>query len=329
MKKKTVGLKEIAYELNVSINTVSRALRDMDDISKELKAKVRKKAIELGYIPNQVSQLIKKDGKKLVAILINSFNNLYFSMLSGCIIENFDEHDQYDYTLLFSNNENLTEDVIKQCLSQRVDLIVSHLEPSEEALDLAKLNSIHIVLIGTFQSKLNVDIVSVDEEMGSVLAARYFYGFHNVSRVIYVGKDYPLSELRYILFSKELNKICSNSELVYINYKNNYHEIYSHIVGGYRGIYFFNDELAYEVLSDLNKICYNIRKLYPDLHIVGFDCLREKIVGLTQLTSIKTDFNGLANKTYDVISNRLEYPQSQPKFCIIPVKLKQREVDKE
>ena len=33
MANKTIGLKTIAYELDLSINTVSRALRDCDDIS--------------------------------------------------------------------------------------------------------------------------------------------------------------------------------------------------------------------------------------------------------------------------------------------------------
>ena len=44
MNSKSTGLKSIAYELNLSINTVSRALRDCDDISEATKEKVRQKA---------------------------------------------------------------------------------------------------------------------------------------------------------------------------------------------------------------------------------------------------------------------------------------------
>ena len=51
MKRKNTTMKEIAYELGISINTVSRAFRDCDDISDSTKEKVRKKALELGYIP--------------------------------------------------------------------------------------------------------------------------------------------------------------------------------------------------------------------------------------------------------------------------------------
>ncbi len=42
MSLKNVSLKSIASELNVSVNTVSHALRDMDDISAEMKEKVIK-----------------------------------------------------------------------------------------------------------------------------------------------------------------------------------------------------------------------------------------------------------------------------------------------
>ena len=40
--EKRLSLKTIAYELGVSVNTVSRALRDCDDISESTKEKVRK-----------------------------------------------------------------------------------------------------------------------------------------------------------------------------------------------------------------------------------------------------------------------------------------------
>ena len=45
---KSTGLKAIAYELGVSVNTVSRALRDCKDISEHTKEIIRKKAYELG-----------------------------------------------------------------------------------------------------------------------------------------------------------------------------------------------------------------------------------------------------------------------------------------
>jgi hypothetical protein len=95
---KSVGLKTIAFELNVSVNTVSRALRDCDDISDETKLKVRQKAYELGYMPNNISQFIKRDGKNLISVVVNSFNNLYFNIVCEKLISLFKEKN-YDFSL--------------------------------------------------------------------------------------------------------------------------------------------------------------------------------------------------------------------------------------
>src|SRR5699024_4354664 len=47
-----VTIKDIARELNISVSTVSRALRDTFDVSPKTRKKVLKKAKELGYQPN-------------------------------------------------------------------------------------------------------------------------------------------------------------------------------------------------------------------------------------------------------------------------------------
>ena len=77
---KSTGLKAIAYELGVSVNTVSRALRDCKDISEHTKEIIRKKAYELGYIQSTVANFLKKDEMKCIAIIINNLDNMYFSI---------------------------------------------------------------------------------------------------------------------------------------------------------------------------------------------------------------------------------------------------------
>lgn len=46
MEKSKVGLKTLAEELNLSMTTISRALRDCDDIGEKTKQIVREKALE-------------------------------------------------------------------------------------------------------------------------------------------------------------------------------------------------------------------------------------------------------------------------------------------
>lgn len=171
MSKKNVSLKAIAAECGVSVMTVSRALRDFDTVSDGLKEKIRKKAMELGYMPNHVVQTMAKEEKPVVAVLVDSFNNLYFSTLIDEFMKLLYEKNEYGFMFLYS--KQFDNDVIKQCVLQRIDLIVTHIEPEKETYEIAKLNNIEIVFIGSNKFHYEMDVISVDNQQGGILAAKY------------------------------------------------------------------------------------------------------------------------------------------------------------
>ena len=326
MSKKNVSLKTIAAECGVSIMTVSRALRDSCGVSDKIKEKIRKKAIELGYMPNHVVQSMSKDEKPVIAVLIDSFNNLYFSTLINELMKLLYEKNEYDFMFLYS--KQFDNDVIKQCILQRIDLIVTHIEPDKETYEMAKMNNIQIVFVGSSKLDYDMDIVSVDNQQGSVLAAKYLRNFHNSDKYVYIGVNYFLSEQRKKLFIEELkNSYEEDCDIKCFNADEEEIEtLYSYIADGYRSLFIYNDMLAYQVLDGLDKIAFDIRKAFPDLHLIGFDGLCEYIPGLKQITTIEIDFLEFATVTYDVICNRLENERSENQRIILPVKIHRRKV---
>ena len=213
---KSVGLKTIAFELNVSVNTVSRALRDCDDISDETKLKVRQKAYELGYMPNNISQFIKRDGKNLISVVVNSFNNLYFNIICEKLISLFKEKN-YDFSLVYTHEQFLTTNVIKQCISQRTDAIITMLEPNNDAVDVAKLNNIPIVMVGRIVDNDYVDEVYTDDTLGGTLAANYLVNFHRCNKLIYVkNSEMECCQRRQDSFVKTVNELLPNKSDVKI-----------------------------------------------------------------------------------------------------------------
>ena len=56
MSEKLPTIKEIAWRLNISISTVSRALHDHKSIGLGTKTNVQQLAKELNYEPNQTGQ---------------------------------------------------------------------------------------------------------------------------------------------------------------------------------------------------------------------------------------------------------------------------------
>ncbi len=79
--EKSTTLKEIAYELDLSINTVSRALRDCDNVNKETKRKVIDMAIKLGYMPMTQTQFVKRENKRNITFIIGDIKNIFYLII--------------------------------------------------------------------------------------------------------------------------------------------------------------------------------------------------------------------------------------------------------
>ena len=73
---------------------------------------------------------------------------------------------------------------------------------------------------------------------------------------------------------------------------------------GYFGIFCFNDELAYNALKVMNREIPNVRKVYPRLHIIGYDCVSTRSNGLMDLTSVDFDYDGICQKAISLLKDR-------------------------
>lgn len=323
---KNVSLKTIASVCECSMMTVSRALRDSDEISEGTKKKIRQVALNLGYMPNHVAQTMRKDEKPVIAILIDDYTNLYYNAFMNELMSLVKVQNEYDFEII--HFDNFDTEVVKQCVLQRVDFIVTHVSPTQEAYELIKVNNIKVIIIGSGDSGYDIDVVSVDNEMGSVLAARYLRNFHNCNKYIYVGVDYFLSDRRRECFVDELQRIHEDEFFVKTFYvdKEPIKKLYEYIVDGYRNMFIYNDGVAYRVLHSLDQIALDIRRAFPDLHLVGFDGLCEYFPSIKQITTIKIDYPEFAKATYEAIRNRMEEYNYPKQNRILPVSLHQRKI---
>ena len=63
---KHTSLKDLAQRLGVSIPTVSRALKDSPEISRELCAKAKQLAKEMNYRPNPFAMSLRKNTPRII-----------------------------------------------------------------------------------------------------------------------------------------------------------------------------------------------------------------------------------------------------------------------
>ncbi len=106
-----VSLKDIASACGVSVATVSKALNDHNDVSTETKKRIRKRAEELGYMPNSAAKALKTNRTYNLGILFvdeaqSGLTHDYYAAL----LDSFKREAEargYDLTFINSNKSRV------------------------------------------------------------------------------------------------------------------------------------------------------------------------------------------------------------------------------
>ncbi len=124
--KPKITIKTIARELGVSVSTVSKALKDSHEISKETKERIKAYADYFNYKPNNLALQLRNQKTKVIGIVLPKIVHHFFSMvISG--IEKVANEKGYNIMVCFSNdNQDKEIETIEVLTNGSVDgLIVS------------------------------------------------------------------------------------------------------------------------------------------------------------------------------------------------------------
>ncbi|AGF59369.1 LacI family transcriptional regulator [Clostridium saccharoperbutylacetonicum] len=167
-------IKDVAKLAGVSISTVSYALNNTGNISKETKKKILSAAKELEYTPNGNARSLKMKKNNLIAVVLYSFDgNVNAEIIRG--IRDIARNNAYEVIIVESCNE---KSVVTKVLSQRlVDgaIILSANVDDEIVLSLSGKN----FPIVTLDRKLSGDYISsvlIDNVKAVHQAIEYMYG---------------------------------------------------------------------------------------------------------------------------------------------------------
>ena len=169
-------LKDIARELNISVSTVSRALRDSYEINSETKRLVMECATRLHYRPNPIALSLKGSSSKAIAVIVPQIANYYFSQaING--IEEVANNRGYD-VLIFQTHETYAREVanLRQAVARRVDgLLISLSSETSNISHLQELlqQGMPIVQFDRVSAELNTPRVVADNFGGAFAATEH------------------------------------------------------------------------------------------------------------------------------------------------------------
>jgi DNA-binding LacI/PurR family transcriptional regulator len=173
-----VRLQDIAARAQVSVMTVSKALRDAPDISANTKARIKLLAQQMGYVPDSVARGLRNRKSNLFGLIIPSSADPFFARVAAAIQEAAFEAG---YDVIVSHTTGLIEReeaCIRRLLSRRVDGIfiapVNRLGASVTAYDELARRRLPVVILG-HRSPFCAPFVSAepDDLTASQNATRY------------------------------------------------------------------------------------------------------------------------------------------------------------
>ena len=186
--KRNITIKDLALKLNISVSTVSRALRNTPDINPKTKEAVLKLAEELDYEPNALAQNLVQRKTNLIGIIVPELDMQFFSSaIRGIQEEAYNKG--YNVLIAQSNEEyNLEVENVKSMVSSRLDgLIVSLSKKTKDFSHFDKIlrRGIPLVLFDRTSKNINSSKVVADGKEGAYSATEHLIeqGYQRIAHI--------------------------------------------------------------------------------------------------------------------------------------------------
>jgi LacI family transcriptional regulator len=221
--KRKVTLKQIAKELDVSISTVSKSLRNSPEISEDTRQKVQAFAKLYNYKPNNIALSLKNKKTKTIGIIIPEIVHHFFAtVISG--IEQVANENGYNVIVCLSD-ESFDKEVInmEMLANGSIDgFIMSLSKETQLKKDFHHIvevinQGMPVVMFDRITNDILCDKVIIDDQLAAYEAVDFLIakGFKNIALVTTV--DYvSVGKLRTEGYINALNDrdITVNEDLI-------------------------------------------------------------------------------------------------------------------
>jgi LacI family transcriptional regulator len=119
-----VNLKKLSESLNVSISTVSKALRGSYEIGSDTKKRVIEMAEQMGYSPNPYAGAMRNNKSKTIALIVPELaNNFFIQAISGA--ESIAQEKDY-HILIYNTHDDFAKEqsIARHLQNGRVDGVI-------------------------------------------------------------------------------------------------------------------------------------------------------------------------------------------------------------
>lgn len=313
--KRKVTLKQIAKELDVSISTVSKSLRNSPEISEDTRQKVQAFAKLYNYRPNNIALSLKNKKTKTIGIIIPEIVHHFFAtVISG--IEQVANENGYNVIVCLSD-ESFDKEVInmEMLANGSIDgFIMSLSKETQLKKDFHHIEEVinqgmPVVMFDRVTNEVLCDKVIIDDQLAAYEAVDFFIknNFKKIGLVTTV--DYvSVGKLRtdgYINALKDHDRTADDAMIVKIEDIENCASKIEKLLQDQKpdAIFAVNELFAVTTIKLANKMGL---KVPEDLSVIGFT---DGIISQFSTPSISTiSQNGIkmGGRSAQMLIERLE-----------------------
>lgn len=338
--KRKVTLKQIAKELDVSISTVSKSLRNSLEISEDTRQKVQAFAKLYNYKPNNIALSLKNKKTKTICIIIPEIIHHFFAtVISG--VEHVANENGYNVLVCLSD-ESFDKEVInmEMLASGSIDgFIMSLSKETQQKKDFHHITEVinqgmPVVMFDRVTNEILCDKIIIDDVHAAYNATQFLIdkGLKKIALITTI--DYvSVGKLRTDGYKKALksNDIDINENLILKiedteDFDNYIEELL--LNNEIEAIFAVNELFAVTALKIANKIG---KRIPEDISIIGFtDGIISKY-STPSITTVSQNGIKMGGKAAKMLIDRLESEdeeEEQYKTEVIETELVERESTK-
>ena len=331
MPGKQITIKDIARALDISVSTVSRALKNNWDISEATRERVQTYAREHHYIPNAMASSLRRSHVQpnfTIGVIVPQFVHYYFS----CILTGIeDEAQKHGYMLMVAQSDEKYEkerEIVRRFNEARIcGLIVSQAKDTKNYDHFKQMidNGIPIVFYDRICTGIVTNRIVVDDYDGAFHAVDYLIrtgcrriAFYCSDKSLEISKN-RMNGYRDALLT---HKIAVDDELIRFcdNYEQSMELTPYMLMMQERPDAFFaiNDDTAMGMLHTCQRYGYRIP---DDISICGFTNSNITLACDPQLTTVEQRGYELGVAAARTLIERIENGTTEIKNSVVKTRL--------
>lgn len=327
---KKASLKDIAESLGVSKALVSLVLNGKGDergINRQTQEKVKAKAKELNYIPNQYARGLRIGRTNTIGVIVPDISNIFYGKLCKAI-----EQEAYakGFNLIISNtyeDSQKEKKLISDLINRNIDgLILASSFDDKNEIDGLRQNDFPFVLIDRVFENFDVDAISVSNKKGAEKAVEFLYSKGVKKPVCFtISPVYVSSVSERIQGYLSAVKNPADAKLFQIPHDNIEEEVANALIEmknqDYDGVFCVNNNIAKALLKHLSKHGASTE----NIRIVSFDDIEVFDIAYPKVTSIAQPIEEMGRKAVSMLVDRFNNPEGhQPQHLILDTTLIER-----